>query len=265
MGTRSTGGGRGGLKGTEGPNAHGSTLDKISARLTKLGVRSNIAPNVDLSDPQIRARTEASLRMFAEQAEAFRAANPDAHLPELIVVLDQRGVGLYGMDWTTVPAAAETLQTGATTMFANVGHIGGQTGLDYWDDPQAFMAALQREDEYSGRPSWSTYEPSQLWLHELVHQDTEKGYVAAGLPDKIFGGLGYDTLLQQAGKGSWWDRETNEVEPHIQQIGMYATTTPEEFVAEVGAGLLLGRAYPDSIMGLYDDLHGRRYGMVAAA
>jgi hypothetical protein len=82
-------------------------------------------------------------------------------------------------------------------------------------------------------------------LHPLIHELGHRAHLLR-YPNAL--------IFLQA-----WDAAAAALLPSIRDhVGDYATGNPLEFVAEVYTGLVTGRTYPATIMGLFDRLEGVR-------
>lgn len=88
-----------------------------------------------------------------------------------------------------------------------------------------------------------------LVMHELAHAEHD-----ATVDDIANEGEFFDQGLAVSRDGEWVGRE--RIDLVDDEVSDYARTNPAEFVAEVYAGLAIGRDFPDEVMDLYEEWDG---------
>lgn len=87
------------------------------------------------------------------------------------------------------------------------------------------------------------YTPSEIIYHEMGHVLHHKEV---------------HFILDEPGRGRLMQQrhQTPEAQEIAEKVSWYAKTHPEEFVADVYAGLCAGSKYPDDVMQLYSEYYG---------
>jgi hypothetical protein len=162
---------------------------------------------------------------------------PGAHatIPRAVRYLQSRGIKVEPMGRSTIekkhgpnvadeiPAAYNTVDQ---TIYINETHI-------YWHDPQGFMADAARRGEAS------TAKPSHILIHEVGHAEHHA----------IVGTVQFRANRTVAFSAA--DRATI-----ASEVSFRATENPNEFIAEVYAGMSVGRKYSPRVDQLYQFYDG---------
>lgn len=289
MGTRTAGAGRSGLNGAE-TRAQRKAMERVDRAekgLRALGIRTAYPNQIpDQMDAARANRTANALERTLGALNEAQAANPDLIMPKEIMLVDHDGV-VRGQDWQSVPAAEMfTPDPDTYRLFLNTGcvmdsdRMAGRMGIhdkagpQFWgDDPMAAARVYMQEDKGEANPRFTSNDPRQVVLHELNHgqadlnlrdmgqddlvrtysdPDLKVSTDAHGIPD--IGRVGW-----QAASTHSWHSVGAALGASDHGVSRYAMTSPAEFVAEIGAGLMLGQRYQPAVLGWYEYFGGQQW------
>ena len=109
------------------------------------------------------------------------------------------------------------------------------------------VEALAEKIEYTGQRVQSSF--SSIY-HEFGHlQDIERVLTRAPATSQLKKGAKMPAALKE-----WLDN--SEAQKVAREVSWYSTQGPNEFIAEVFAGLMNGNKFSDDVMALYRKLHG---------
>lgn len=115
---------------------------------------------------------------------------------------------------------------------APVPRINAWMNHKFWDDPAKFEAQMHR-DGFIG-----VADPRRVLVHEL-------GHAILSRPSRMI------PILQHV-----WGR-INELQQAAWEVSGYSAWSPIEFIAEVFAGIVLGRKFSSEVMSAYHALGGK--------